>query len=109
MTQSELAKKTGIGRNSISDYLKGKYLAKQKHMMALAKALNVNKAWLMGYDTYNNNFTDKDIDRFFDSIHYYRGQKINEMQRKFMRDSIKSFLETQREMSKDQDNKKKGD
>ncbi|HDP2840153.1 TPA: helix-turn-helix domain-containing protein [Staphylococcus aureus] len=49
ISQSELSRRTGIGRNSISDYLNGKYEAKQDKVFELAKALNVNEAWLMGF------------------------------------------------------------
>lgn len=50
MSQAELARRSGIGRNSISDYLKGKYEAKQDKVYQLAKALGVSEAWLMGFD-----------------------------------------------------------
>ena len=50
MKQSELVKKTGIGKSSISTYLTGEYKPKQDKLMNLAKALNVSEAWLMGYD-----------------------------------------------------------
>lgn len=58
LNQSELSKLTGIGRNSISDYLKGKYEAKQDKIYILAKYLNVNEAWLMGYDISKERVTD---------------------------------------------------
>ncbi|WP_460413950.1 helix-turn-helix domain-containing protein, partial [Staphylococcus aureus] len=45
----ELSRRTGIGRNSISDYLNGKYEAKQDKVFELAKALNVNEAWPVSY------------------------------------------------------------
>ncbi|MDA5656006.1 LexA family transcriptional regulator [Staphylococcus aureus] len=54
ISQSELSRRTGIGRNSISDYLNGKYEAKQDKVFELAKALNVNDAWLMGFDISKN-------------------------------------------------------
>lgn len=54
ITQSELARKSGIGRNSISDYVKGKYVAKQDKALKIAKVLNVDVDWLMGYDSNNN-------------------------------------------------------
>lgn len=54
ISQSELSRRTGIGRNSISDYLNGKYEAKQNKVFELAKALNVNEAWLMGFDISKN-------------------------------------------------------
>lgn len=50
LTQAELARRTGIGRNSISDYLKEKYEAKQDNVLLLANALEVSEAWLMGLD-----------------------------------------------------------
>ena len=50
MTQADLVKKTGIGKSSISTYLSGDYEPKQKNTYKLAKALNVNEVWLMGYD-----------------------------------------------------------
>lgn len=51
ITQAELARRTGIGRNSISDYIHGKYEAKQDNIFLMAKVLGVNEAWLMGMDS----------------------------------------------------------
>lgn len=50
ITQSELAKSSGIRASSISDYLTGKYAPKQDKIYLLAKALGVTPGWLMGYD-----------------------------------------------------------
>lgn len=50
VSQSELSKRTGIGKSSISTYLKGEYKAKQDKVNLLSTALNVSPAWLMGYD-----------------------------------------------------------
>lgn len=50
ISQAELSRRTGIGRNSISDYLKAKYEAKQDNLLLLANALDVNEGWLMGLD-----------------------------------------------------------
>ena len=50
MTQSELAKRTGISKSSISRYLKGDWEAKQDAVYSIAKTTNVSEAWLMGYD-----------------------------------------------------------
>ncbi len=48
--QTDLHSLTGIGKSSISTYLKGDYKAKQDKVDLLAKVLSVNPAWLMGYD-----------------------------------------------------------
>ena len=50
VSQSELVKRTGINKGALSSYISGRYLHKQKATYALAKALNVNEAWLMGFD-----------------------------------------------------------
>lgn len=44
---SDLAKKTGIGKSSISDWLAGRYEAKQDKVYRIADALDINEAWLM--------------------------------------------------------------
>lgn len=48
--QIELSEKTGIGKSAISQYLSGKYQPKQKSIYLIAKALNVNESWLLGFD-----------------------------------------------------------
>ena len=50
LNQPDLHSLTGIGKSSISTYLKGDYKAKQDKVDLLAKVLSVNPAWLMGYD-----------------------------------------------------------
>ena len=47
MTASELSEKTGISEANISNYINGKYVAKQDKCFLLAKALNVDPGWLM--------------------------------------------------------------
>lgn len=39
-----------IGRNDLSQYVSGKVEPRQDKLTILAKALNVNETWLMGYD-----------------------------------------------------------
>ena len=55
---TELSERTGISKSSLSEYINGKYEAKQDGVYLLAKALNVNEAWLMGLDVpmERNNF-----------------------------------------------------
>ncbi|WP_195269552.1 helix-turn-helix transcriptional regulator [Eubacterium sp. 1001713B170207_170306_E7] len=50
MRQSDLSRKTGISSSSINQYISGNFEPKQQNLYLLAKALNVNEAWLMGYD-----------------------------------------------------------
>lgn len=55
MKQVDLCNKTGLDKALISNYLSGKYKAKQDKLHKLAIALDVSEGWLMGYDV--------DIDR----------------------------------------------
>ena len=47
MTAKELSEKTGISEANISNYINGKYIAKQDKCFLIAKALNVDPGWLM--------------------------------------------------------------
>ena len=45
-----LAEMVGVHRGIISKYINGKYKPKYDKIYEIAKVLNVNEAWLMGYD-----------------------------------------------------------
>lgn len=57
--QSELAELTGIARSSICTYVKGEYEPKQRNLYKLAKALDVDVDWLMGYDVPIGHFSSE--------------------------------------------------
>jgi repressor LexA len=50
MKQTDLSRATGIDKSLISNYLSGKYKAKQENLHLIANALNVSELWLMGHD-----------------------------------------------------------
>jgi len=50
MLPVELAQRSGINKGTISRYLKGVVIPKQSAIGAMAKALSVSPAWLMGYE-----------------------------------------------------------
>ena len=47
---AELSERSGINQGDISNYLSGKYKAKQDRVYTFAQILEVNPAWLMGYE-----------------------------------------------------------
>lgn len=60
--QSDLAVKIGVPKSAISQYVSGKIIPRQPRISQIAKTLNVNEAWLMGFDIPLNIPTDwKDI------------------------------------------------
>lgn len=61
MKQADLVEQTGIGKSSISTYLSGAYEPKQRNIYKIAKALNVNEAWLMGQDVPMNRLDNNQI------------------------------------------------
>ncbi|MBR6314970.1 MAG: helix-turn-helix transcriptional regulator [Clostridia bacterium] len=50
MRQSDLAMMTGIDKGSISCYCSGRYSPKDDKIFLMAMALQVNPAWLSGFD-----------------------------------------------------------
>lgn len=50
MKQADLCKFAKVPKSSLSLYLSGAYEPKQNRIYDMARVLNVNEAWLMGYD-----------------------------------------------------------
>lgn len=50
LKQADLVERTGISKGALSSYISGRYVPKQNNTFLIAKALNVNEAWLMGAD-----------------------------------------------------------
>lgn len=60
---AQLSKMSGVSEASISNYLNDKVKPKTNNIQKLASALEVNEAWLMGYDV----DPDADYDGVFKS------------------------------------------
>ena len=50
MKPIELVEKTGIPKSAISHYMSGYAKPKDDRIYLISKALDINEAWLMGYD-----------------------------------------------------------
>lgn len=50
MKQCDLCRLARVPKSSLSLYLSGAYEPKQDRIYSIAQVLNVNEAWLMGYD-----------------------------------------------------------
>lgn len=50
MTQTELCERTGIKKSAMSQYCSGAFVPRQDRTYAIAVALDVSEAWLMGFD-----------------------------------------------------------
>lgn len=50
MKAADLVEKTGIPKNTMSYYLSGKTEPKADRLYIISSALDINEAWLLGYD-----------------------------------------------------------
>lgn len=75
----DLSKVTGISKTNLSCYMSGKYEAKQDGVEILAKALDVNPVWLMGYDVPINRNYDKDKIVFINIINISTNEVIQKI------------------------------
>lgn len=51
LKQVDICDKTGLPKGSISNYLKDRYHPKFDNLKLIADVLEVNPAWLFGFDT----------------------------------------------------------
>lgn len=65
MTASDLAKKSGIAKSSISRYLTGENVPRSTAIEKIATALNVSPTWILGYNVTTDG-QEIDIDRLTD-------------------------------------------
>lgn len=98
MTQSELCSITGIPKSAMSQYISGNFKPKQKRTYLLAKALNVNEAWLMGFNDVSmerNNTQDEINDQNISSIdmHLSKYNQLNTLGQKKTDEYIDDLLE----------------
>lgn len=90
MKAVDLVEKTGIPKSAISHYMSGHVKPKQDRIALISDALNVQEAWLLGYDVPMNK-TDKREERL---VAYYR--KLNEYGQKKLLDNVEDLLEIEK-------------
>lgn len=62
MTAADLASKTGINKSSISRYLSGENIPRSLAIGKMAKALDVNPAWVLGYEVSMDNAVEAEAE-----------------------------------------------
>lgn len=83
--------KIQLGRNDLSQYVSGKVVPRQNKLYVLGKALNVNEAWLMGYDVPSERietFSSSDPDMSI--LHIYK--KLDAEDKAEIRGEMKQML-----------------
>lgn len=72
VSQTELSKRTGIPKASISQYLSGYSQPKTDRIYLICRALNIREAWLMGFEVAMLNRKDIITDEELFIIEEYR-------------------------------------
>lgn len=69
-TQNEMARKTGLTKSAISNYINGTREPRQDAILKISNTYNVNPAWLMGCDVpkHEDSRSDEDIKEFFELL-----------------------------------------
>lgn len=62
ISQTVLARRTGLGKSTISMYVNGQREPKQDSIALISNAFNIDPAWLMGYDVSMEVKTKEDED-----------------------------------------------
>lgn len=95
MKPVELSEKTGIPKSAISQYMSGYAKPKQDRIYLICKALDINEAWLMGFDVQmerkqiSKETAEKDIELL------HKMSLLNERDRKLVLDMIDSMIANQ--------------
>lgn len=76
MKQAELCKRANIPKSSLSQYLSGDFEPKQDRIYLISQALNVNEAWLMGFDVPMDRQTKSPNTSSTDKIELNDGEKM---------------------------------
>lgn len=72
----DLCEKTGIPKSAMSYYMSGKSEPKSDRLYILAKALDVEEAWLLGYDVaMERNVSQKENDELADLVDRLKKEK----------------------------------
>ncbi len=87
MKQVDLANRTGLSASRISHYMNGRWEAKQDALYRIARALDVNEAWLMGHDVpiERNHEADLSTDsNVLDMVSVHLGYGANQLLSNFL-------------------------
>lgn len=106
-TATALADQIGLSKQAISMYIAGTRKPKRPTVKAIAETLNVNEAWLMGYDVAmerndtngtNPNTTSSDIDELNELSGVYLSFAKEAQQSGINPDDLKLAIETIRRL-----------
>lgn len=92
MSPSELSKRSGVSKSSISHYLNGDHAPSEENAIKLSKILDVNHFWLMGFDSpmYDSKFDEAEAE-FSHVIDLYK--KLNRPGKDMILERMQTLLD----------------
>ena len=92
MKPIELSEKTGIPKSAISQYMSGYTKPKQDRIYLICKALDINEAWLMGFniEMERKQPSKKEAEKDIELLH--KLSLLNERDKKLILDMIDSMI-----------------
>ena len=96
MKPIDLCNKTKISKSAISQYLSGYAKPKADRIFIIAKALDVNEAWLMGYDVPMER-SDKKLNNIDEKMIIEKYNKLNKKQKENLLDYANFLLQQQKD------------
>lgn len=96
MKPIDLCNKTKISKSAISQYLSGYAKPKADRIFIIAKALDVNEAWLMGLDVPMER-SDKKLNNIDEKTIIEKYNKLNKKQKENLLDYAEFLLQQQKD------------
>lgn len=91
MSQAELCEITGIPKSAVSQYCSGAFKPKQDRTFLIANALNVDEAWLMGFDVPMDKVVfGSELEKIFNNESKRRGVPVAELRGVFRSAKLES-------------------
>lgn len=101
INQEEIARRTGITKSAISNYIIGKREPRQDKISAICDAFGVDPAWFMGYDVPMFPRKNEEI-AHSDAAHMAKYMRLSHRDQKIIDQMIDSLLEEHNEASRNQ-------
>lgn len=93
MKPIELSEKTKIPKAAISQYMSGYTKPKDDRLFLICKALNINEAWLLGYDTEMERKKFDEDEARQDAELLFKFSQLDERDKQVILDMVNSFYQ----------------
>ena len=94
ITAAELCRKTGLSKQAVCNYMSGRRLPRQDQIDKIARAYDVDPAWIMGYDV---NMKPSPVRETEDKTYYSSSETAEAAQEIFNNDDMRVLFDAARD------------